>query len=120
MNFLSGLISNVLIVLPYAMAVLGFYLFLRTVYHVKAPVRPLFLWPIICSLVGTALFMLWGHYHIAMSPSSRWWLWHGFFPLYAVAVGLAGYVVAWILFYVFRFLIDWIWMISKKLRHSRP
>ena len=114
MNMASTLVANILIVLPYALALGAFYLFLRTVYHVKAPVRPLFLWPIILALTGTAVFMFWGHNHIATSSATK--VGRVFSPFYAITVALAGYVVAWILFYVFRFLLEKLRMMSKRIK----
>ena len=67
MSILPNLITDLFTVLPYALAVTAFYVFLRSVYHVQAPIRPLFLWPIIFSLIGAGVFMIWGHYTIAAS-----------------------------------------------------
>jgi len=114
---MSILITDLFTVLPYALAVGGFYVFLRTVYHVQAPIRPLFLWPIICSLAGTGVFMIWGHYTIAASGPGKAALGHVFPPLYSVAVALAGYVVAWVLFYIFRFSLEWL-RVYFKLRQQ--
>jgi len=118
MNMASTLVANILIVLPYALALGAFYLFLRTVYHVKAPVRPLFLWPIILALAGTAAFMFWGHHHIATSASPATAAKFGgtFSPFYAITVALAGYVVAWILFYFFRFVLEKLRIMSKRYK----
>ncbi|MGB8354448.1 MAG: hypothetical protein WCD79_11200 [Chthoniobacteraceae bacterium] len=117
MNMASTLVANILIVLPYALALGAFYLFLRIVYHVKAPVRPLFLWPIILALTGTAIFMFWGHYHIAITATAKYGGHAGTFsPFYAITVALAGYVVAWVLFYIFRFLLEKLRMMSKRYK----
>jgi MFS family permease len=85
------------------------------VYHVKRPIRPLFLWPIVGSLIGTGAFMLWGHHHF-----STWrWITKESYPLYALLVALAGYVIAWFLFYALRFLFEKLRLLSVKLKHSR-
>jgi hypothetical protein len=111
MSILPNLITDIFTVLPYALAVLGFYLFLRSVYHVQAPIRPLFLWPIICALIGAGVFMIWGHYAIAASGPVKAAVGHYFTPFYSplfysVVVALAGYVVAWGLFYIFRLVFE--------------
>jgi hypothetical protein len=110
MSFYPNLITDTFTVLPYALAVVGFYWFLRSVYHVQAPIRPLFLWPIICSLIGTGIFMIWGHNTIVASGpvKAAGHLFPPFYsPLvYSVTVALAGYVIAWGLFYIFRFSLE--------------
>lgn len=122
MSVFPNLITDIFTVLPYALAVTGFYLFLRSVYHVQAPIRPLFLWPIVCSLIGTGIFMIWGHYTIATSAPVKAAIGHFFPPFYSplfysVAVALAGYVVAWGLFYLFRFSLEWL-RVYFKLRQQ--
>ena len=111
MSFYPNLISDIFTVFPYALAVAGFYFFLRSVFHVKAPIRPLFFWPIILSLTGTGIFMIWGHYRLAASGPVKAAVGHYFPPfysplVYSVTVALAGYVVAWVLFYLFRFALE--------------
>lgn len=111
MSDYPDLMTDIFTVSPYALAVAGFYFFLRSVYHVQSPIRPLFFWPIICSLVGTGVFMIWGHYRLAASGPVRAAVGHFFPPfysplVYSVAVAMAGYVVAWLLFYFFRFTLE--------------
>ena len=115
MNTVATLITDALVVLPYALAVAAFYFFLRTVYHVKAPVRPLFLWPIVLALIGTGAFMIWGHYYIATSNIVEKFG-GSFSPFYSVSIALAGYVVAWLLFYFFRFLLEKMRIASRKFK----
>jgi ABC-type molybdate transport system permease subunit len=116
MGALSNIFASAWTVLPYALAVLAFYFFLRTVYHVKSPVRPLFLWPIVCALIGTGLFMLWGHNRIAESKSQALASGNTFTPPNSFWIALAGYVVAWALFYVFRFALERVRLAFKR-RH---
>lgn len=123
MSAYPNLISDIFTVLPYALAVVGFYWFLRSVYHVQAPIRPLFFWPIIFSLIGTGIFMIWGHYRIAASGPVKAAVGHFFPPfysplVYSVAVALAGYVVAWVLFYVFRFTLERLRLYFKMRRQA--
>jgi len=122
MSFYPNLVADIFTVLPYALAVVGFYLFLRSVYHVKAPIRPLFLWPILCSLVGTGIFMIWEHYRIVASGPVKA-IGHIFPPyysplVYSGSIALAGYVVAWLLFYVFRFALEWLRIFFKLRRQN--
>ncbi|HWB60040.1 MAG TPA: hypothetical protein VG733_11150 [Chthoniobacteraceae bacterium] len=111
MSVYSNLVEDVFTVLPYALAVVGFYLFLRSVYHVQSPIRPLFFWPIIFSLAGTGVFMIWGHYRLIASEPVKAAVGHIFPPfysplVYSMTIALAGYVVAWLLFYLFRFAME--------------
>ena len=105
------IITDIFTVLPYALAVAAFYFFLRSVYHVQSPIRPLFFWPIVCSLLGTGIFMIWGHYRLAASQPVKAAVGHIFPPfysplVYSIMIALAGYVVAWALFYLFRFTLE--------------
>lgn len=112
----SDLVTDIVTFLPYALAVVGFYAFLRAFYHVKAPIRPHFLWPIIFTLVGAGVFMCWAHFKMAkmrefgdghtLSVSNQVW------------IALSGYVIAWILFYISSFLFDRIWVMYKQRRRD--
>lgn len=122
MSVYPSLMSDIFTVSPYALAVAGFYFFLRSVYHVKSPIRPLFFWPIVCSLVVAGVFMIWGHYKLAASGPVKAAVGHFFPPfysplVYSVAVALAGYVVAWALFYCFRYALERL-RLFFKLRHQ--
>jgi hypothetical protein len=65
----GAMVGKLIVVLPYVFVIGGFGVALQAVNRMEAPARKPLHYPLICSLVLTCGFMVWGH--LSLSPSRQ-------------------------------------------------
>lgn len=88
------------IVLPCFLIGWLFSVAIRRAHRSNPPIRPLLLYPLVCSLVLTSGFMTWGYHAILTSRSSTAAIGFFFLPFYSAALAITAFVVSWAVLYV--------------------
>ena len=88
------------IVLPCFLIGWLFSVAIRRAHRSNPPIRPLLLYPLVCSLVLTSGFMIWGYHAILTSRSSTAAIGFFFLPFYSAALAITAFVVSWAVLYV--------------------
>ncbi len=119
-----GIITLLIAVPCVPMAAVFFYA-IRRAYRSRSPRRPLLLYPLICSVTMTGVFLMRGYYVICTSMSSTAAI--GFFalPICSIGIAAAGFLFSWSVTYVVCFVMERlrrtsnkIWVIRINLQHN--
>ena len=73
---------------------------IRRAHRSNPPIKPLLLYPLICSAITTGGFMVWGYHSILTSRSSTAAIGFFFLPFYSAALAVIAFVVSWAVLYV--------------------
>ena len=95
-----------LIILPYVLILAGFAFLLGVAYRSHRPTWDFLLYPLLCSCLLTCGYAAWGHYAIATSRSSTAAIGYLFLPFYSLAVATVGFMIAWSILYLIRYVVD--------------
>jgi hypothetical protein len=88
------------IVLPCFLIGWLFSVAIRRAHRSNPPIRPLLLYPLICSVITTGGFMLWGYHATLTSRSSTAAIGFFFLPFYSAALAVLAFVVSWAVLYL--------------------
>ena len=96
--------------LPYAMAGGIYFVLFRVAGRTQPSIRPLVLYPTIGSALLSAAFLIWAQVQwFSAGPTSKA-LSLAFTPILLVPIAIAGFVVSWLLVFLFRCAL---WAFSK-------
>jgi hypothetical protein len=109
-----------IVILPYVFIAVGFFFVFRVAYRSNSQARPLFFSPLICSLIITSSFIVWGDHAIITSRSSTAAIGYIFLPFYSIAVAVAGFLFSWSFLYLGRFVLERLGKISNRLTSIPP
>lgn len=83
-----------IITLSCVLMALTYFLVIRTACRSCSPIRQVFLYPLLCSLVLTSGYMIWGYHAICTSRSSTAAIGLFFLPIYSVVIAVVSFLVS--------------------------